>query len=285
MNWKQTKTLLLILLVAVNIMLGVYVYGHFKDNYFVGDDVAAEASAILSSSGINVDASLLGGANEYGDILICNYDREEYICLVASILFGKEADGMYLLPDSVRAETLEGEVALIGYDMSLYYSSSEIVGKEAELLTSANAISAADSKKERKMLEQILALPSGSLEGAECKKSGEYVFITVVQTENDIPLFDMDCVFGIKGDNIVYASGKHFFSVPDEKQDTPILDRINIMFSEKSRGTVGTVESITFCYTLYENNLTKTMMLIPSYAVRYADGSVNAVNAISKELY
>lgn len=283
-NWSSTKTLLLVLLVAVNLLLGVYVYNHFKDNYFIGEDVAAEASEILKKSNIKVDASLLDGFNEDGDVLICSYEREDYVMLVASLLLGKEADGMYVLPHGVRAETFESETAVIGYDMSISFVSKELSDIDG-LLGGASPQSDSECKNERKTLERVLALPSGSLDGAECKKNGEYVFITVCQEENDIPLYGMDCVFGMHGEKIIYAKGKHLFCVPEEKQDTPILDRINIMFSEKSRGAEGEVVSITFCYTLYESSASKTMMLIPSYAVRYADGTVHAVNAVSKDLY
>lgn len=285
MNWKHTKTFLIILLAAVNILLCVYVLGHFNDNYFVGEEEAQEACNALKNSGIYVDASLLGGQNDNAGILICTYDREEYISLVASVLFGKEADGIYMLPTSVRAETKEGDVAVLGYDMSIDYVMPEITEDIDGILESAVVLSDADSKKDRKKLEQILALPSGSLDGAECKKSGDYVFISAYQTENNIPIYDMSCVFGVLGDRIVYAKGKHFFSIPVDKQDTPILNRINIMFSEKKRGAKGKVNAITFCYTLYENALSKSMMLVPSYAVEYDDGTVNAVNAVSKELY
>ena len=284
MNWNSTKTLLLVLLVAVNLLLGVYVFNHFKDNYFVGEDVAAEASEILGKSNISVDASLLSGFNEDGDILLCSYERESYVSLVAALLLGKEADGMYMLPSGVRAETFEGEAATVGYDMSVSFVSSGIPNPE-ETIEKAVATGISDCKTEQKALERILALPSGSLDGAECKKSDEYVFITVNQAENGIPLYGMTCIFGMQGEKIVYAEGKHLFCIPNEKLDTPILDRINIMFSEKSRGVEGKVESITFCYTLYESSAEKTVMLIPSYAVKYADGTMHAVNAVSKELY
>ena len=95
----------------------------------------------------------------------------------------------------------------------------------------------------------------------------------------------MTCVFGIKNGKIVYAGGKHFFGVPEGKEAAQLLDRVNIMFSEKQRGEVGTVSDISLCYTLYEDSQTDRMLFIPSYKITYEDGKTNTVNALSKEKY
>ena len=285
MNWKHTKSFLIILLAAVNVFLFFLASEYYAENNYTSEQTAIGAVRLLSDSDINVSESLLSVKNDNADILICKYDREEYLCSVAALFFGKEADGIYLLPGGIRAETYEGGTALLNYDMSLSFTAPELIGKGQTLSESAYIPEKKDSKAEREALEKLIALPGGSLDNAHCIKSGEYMFITVNQTENGLPLYDMNCIFGIKGEKIVYASGKHLFSVPEEKQDTQILNRVNILFSEKERGVSGTVTDMTLCYTLYEATATGSMLLIPSYAVTYSDGRVSAINAVSKDLY
>ncbi|MBQ4556092.1 MAG: hypothetical protein IJA60_00410 [Clostridia bacterium] len=285
MNWKHTKTLLLILLAAVNIFLAFLATNFYSENNFTNDNTAASAAKILEKNGIVVDKAMLSARNDSADVLLCNYDREQYLCAVAALLFGKEADGIYRLPNGIRAETYEGASATIGYDLSLDYTSTELAGKGEVLRGITHSPEAGEVKAEKRMLETLLALPSGSLENAECIKAGVYTFITVDQVENGLPLFGMHCVFGIKEEKIVYANGKHLFCVPEEKYSAPILNRINILFSEKERGVTGTVKDITFCYTLYEDAKTDKMMLVPSYTVTYSNKNVTAINALNKELY
>ena len=38
---------------------------------------------------------------------------------------GEEAEGIYLLPNGIRAETADGKVATLGYDFSLQYVSPD----------------------------------------------------------------------------------------------------------------------------------------------------------------
>lgn len=285
MNWKHTKSFLIILLAAVNVFLFFLASDYYKENNYTSEETASGAAKLLKESGINVSEALLSVKNDTADILTCGYDREEYLCSVAALLFGKEADGIYLLPGGIRAETYEGSSALLNYDMSLSFTSSELIGKEQLLSESAYTPEKKESSADREALERLIALPSGSLDDARCIKAGEYMFIAVEQTENGLPLFDMNCIFGIRDGKIVYASGKHLFSVPEGRQNTQILNRVNILFSEKERGVSGTVKDMALCYTLYEDTATDTMLLVPSYTVTYSDGRTAAINAVSKDLY
>ncbi len=285
MSWKNVKNFLIILLVAVNILLLVFVYNYFMASRYTTSETAEVASDVLKQSGIYVDEELLAVENDSADTLLCTYDREHYLALVASLLFGKEADGIYMLPSGIRAETLDGESVSLGYDMSIDYTRASHTNEINQALANSKKAASEDTKAARELLEELIALPFGALDSAECTSYGEYTFITAVQTENGLPIYDMTCRFGIHGGKIVYAHGKHFFGVPEQKESTQLLNRVNIMFSEKERGEVGRVTDISLCYTLYEDSQNHSMMYIPSYRIVYEDGKINAVNAISKEKY
>ena len=285
MSWKNVKNFLIALLVAVNIVLSVFAYKYYFASSFTDLETASVASAVLKNSGINISAEALAVKKDSTEVLLCKYNREHYLALVCSILLGKEADGIYLLPSGIKAETLEGDTVLLGYDMSIDYTNSALQSEITFALTSAKPLDADAAKSSRASLEKLIALPENSLSNASCTAFGDYVFIAAEQFENSLSLYGMNCVFGIKNGKIVYANGKHFFSVPEEKENAQLLDKVNIMFSEKLREETGTVTDISLCYTLYEDSQNGRMMFIPSYKVTYEDGRQSAVNALTKEKY
>lgn len=285
MSWKTVKNFLLILLVAVNVLLAVFAYNYYTNSRFTDASTAEGAAKILEKSELYVSSELLSVKNDTAATLYTSYDRESYVCLVASVLFGREADGVYMLPNGVRAQTVNGDSAFIGYDMSIDFAAAgEKDALEAALASSAPA-TADRSKAAREFLESTLALASGSIKEGDCRASGDCVFITVKNSARGLAVYDMEAVFGVRGEKIVYASGKYFFCAPSGEENAQLLNRVNIMFSEKERGVCGTVTDITLCYTLYEDAESGLMLFIPAYALTYSDGVSHAVNAISKKLY
>ena len=282
MSWKSVKNILMILLLAVNVLLAYFVYDYYAPLNVTDQNTAISAAKALKNSGISVDSELLSVRNDRADILYTDFDREEYVCLAAAMLFGKEADGFYMLDGGVMAETLEGESAYIGYDMTIEFTAS---GKQGPTLLTKVSASSDEADSACKFIENKFALVSGSLDRTACQKSGDTVFVKVSESESGIKLYSMDSVFGVEDEKIVYASGKHFFGVPKEKESAQLLDRINILFSEKERGMQGTVKSIRLCYALYEDSESNRMIYIPSYTVTYEGGKTSIINAISKKLY
>ena len=285
MSWKSVKNILILLLVTVNILLAVFAYNYYMGSRFTDGDTAEKAVTVLQKSGINVSSELLSVKNDTAPALYTSYDRESYVCLAANVLFGKEADGIYMLPSGVRAETLEGETAYIGYDMSLEFYAAGEKDEITAALGNSKSVGGDSSKSARTFLENTLALESGSIKESDCKTSGDFVFITIDQAERGLSLYGMKSVFGVRGEKIVYAAGKYFFGTPAGEENAQLLNRVNILFSEKERGMTGALCDIELCYTLYEDEESELMLFIPSYALTYADGTIRAVNAISKKLY
>ena len=208
MSWKNVKNFLIILLVIVNIILSAFAYNYYRASRFVDSDTAAMASDVLKQSGIEVAAAQLAVKKDTADILFCAYDREHYLALVSSLFFGKEADGIYMLPNGIRAETLEGDTLLLGYDMSIDYTNAALENEIKAALDGAAKVSAEDSKHVRAALEELIALPENSLKDAPCSAYGDYTFITAAQFENSLSLYDMTAVFGIKNGEIVYPTAR-----------------------------------------------------------------------------
>ena len=287
MNWKQVKSLLLLLLSAVNILLFAFVYNYYRTGNYTDEDTARRTVDILRKGDIAVSEELLTARNDSVDILHADYDREDYLCYAAALLLGKEAEGIYLLPDGIRAETAEGKVLSLGYDFSLRYVAPDADAGRLEAARQSAKAPAQDEicKAERSALEVLLSLPEGALQNAPCTHADGYTFITVEQTEGGIPLYGMQCCFGFSDGTLLYAEGKYCFGVPSKKTSEPLLNRINILFSEKERGKTGHITDIALCYTLYEDAQNGSLLYVPAYALTYADGETVAVSAISGKAY
>ena len=126
MNWKHVKHFLLLLLLGVNILLGYFVYTTFNDAFFTDTQPAARAASILEKDGIRVSEELLAARNDTADTLSTPYVRETYLLSVATLLLGKEADGIYLLPSGIRAETSEGDSVFLGNDLSIAFTANGV---------------------------------------------------------------------------------------------------------------------------------------------------------------
>ncbi len=286
MSWKSIKNLLLLLLTAVNLLLFFFAYTYYQKREFTDTDTAKQAAEILEKGGISVPYTLLAVQNDTADMLRCSYDREEYLCYAAALLFGEEAEGIYLLPEGIRAETRSGKVADLGNDFYLRYVDPSMGDGELQAtLARAKVLAEQDCSVHKEALEALLALPAGALADTPCLHAGNYSFLTVTQTENSIPLYGMRCSFGFAGDKLIYAEGKYCFSIPEEKSSEPLLNRTNILYSEKERGKTGRITEINLCYTLYEDAQNGALLFVPAYALTYADGGSTAVSAISGEAY
>lgn len=281
MNWKNVKLLLLILLVAVNLLLGYLIYESFSETSFTDTVTAKAAANVLEKSGILVDAEFLAVKNDHAKSFSAEYDREGYLLSVASFLLG-EAPNVYLLPNGIRAENSSGDIALLSSDLSINFSAAGV--DKTALLTNVPA-SEEEEVLARRTLEALLGYPEEAFNRMPVQKSGDIFLISLVQTEDNLPLFGFECTFGISNGKIVFAEGKHAFSVFSEESEAPLLNKINILLSEKSRGKVGKVEQITLCYTLFEDSKLGKLYLLPAYAVEYSDKTTSIISAINAELF
>ena len=285
MNWKNIKTFLIILLLAVDLLLVYFCADYYFSRDYTRRETAEDAAAILAAQGVEVSPDLLAARVDRVPVRTCAYVREDYLRLVVSLLFGKNADGFYLLPGGLRAETAAGDVAVVGKDLSLHFVGA---GRDVSAMEAAYAKGSAvtvDISASRTALENLLALPDGGAKNFAATSADGYVFFTLSPTASGIPLCGGDCVFGFVGDRLVYADGSYLFLATGESELEPLLTRANILLSEQRRGAHGKVVSLTLCYAPYEDEAEGTLLLLPAYRVEYADGSASVVNALTGEKY
>lgn len=282
MNWKYVKLLLIVLLIGVNILLGNLIYDSYSDSAFTDDETAEKVSEIIKKSGIIADPSLLAVKNDSAKDYTAEFNREDYLLSVASFFLGENPVGVFLTPSGIRAENSKGETAYIYSDMTVHYVANGIDEDSLRGRPIANE-EAAESVRERFAL--ILGYTAEDLDGITMLEQDGMYIMTLSQSEDKIPLHGFECTFAIKDEKVVYASGKHFFGAFDESEEAPLLNRANILLSEKTRGKSGTVADISLCYILYEDTKQEKIHLAPAYAVTYGEGDTSIIDAKSAEVF
>lgn len=285
MSWRNVKTLLLVLLVAANLFLFSVVRTYYKDRAYTDTQTAEEAVSLLAKSDLLVRGDLLAVRSDTAAQYACAYDRENYLCLTAMLFFGREADGIYLLPDGIRAECRDGSVAVLGNDLSLFYlhgGTDESTVREA-LAAAHPAMPEADGVRER--LQSLLLLTDAQLSALDYTVYRDFLFVTVTETLDGLPLYGMTCTFGFSGETLVFAEGKYFFDRPAKEEDAPLLSRIHILFSEKERGRTGEVTDFSLCLVPYEDTESGRLLFLPAYTVSFSDGTNCTVNALDGTPY
>lgn len=277
MNWKHVKNIFLLLLLFVNLLLGSFVYGDYRETAFTDSETAARAAALLRADGLRVSEALLAVQNDEAASYHAPYDREEYLMAAATFLLGEAPDSVYLLPHGIRAETEGGAFALLKNDLSVAFGTPfaaertlSYTEEEGEAATVAFA--------------SLLRLTENELSDAGLQKTEDGWLLTLTQTIGGIPLADATCTFGMTDGKLVYAVGRHFFGAPDAREEAPLLNRVNILLKERERGARGSVVKISLCYALYENTERGLLSFIPAYRLQFANGEAHVVNAISGDI-
>lgn len=281
MNWKYVKTLLIVLLLAVNCMLGYLAYNAYSETAFTDLSTAESTVRVLAEGGIKVSADMLAVKNDSAKTFVGEYSREDYLLSVAAFLLGEEPNGIFLLPSGIIAEGSSGKTVLLHNDLSVHYAAAD----EEEQTDILPLTDEEELKNARELFASLLGYNKEAFGGMPVEKRGEMLLLSVSQSEGGIPLFGYDCTFGVKDGKIVFADGKHFFGEFAEDGEAPLLNRTNILLSEKARGSVGTVEKIELCYVLYEDTKQDLLRLIPAYSVSYADGNTSIINALDASLF
>ncbi|MBR5539562.1 MAG: hypothetical protein IKU61_06650 [Clostridia bacterium] len=282
MNWKYVKLLLILLLIAVNILLASLIFDYYSESAFTDGETAEKVSAILKENGIFADASDIAVKNDSAKDYTSPFSREDYLLSVAAFLLGENPSGVFLTPDGIRAENSVGETAYVYNDMQISYAASGIdadavLGKPITDEEEANAV--------REEFALILGYPTEDLDGITMLRHDDVYVMTLMQKEDGIPLFGYECTFAIRDKKIVFASGKHFFGAFEESEEAPLLNRANILLSEKNREIRGTVTDVSLCYVLYEDTKQGEIRLAPAYKVTYGEGHTSIIDAKSADLF
>ena len=282
MNWKNIKTFLIILLVAVNIFLAAMLIGRTSLKVY-DKEAVGNISALLSEGGISAGDKFLNLKDNESKVYVCNIEND-YSENVAIKLMG-EYDEVFATPDGAEFFGKDSSLKL-GDDFTLTYSKSDF-----NIPDSCNQMN--DDEIET-LKEKISLVLGNDFEIISAESSDSVQCATIMQTfdKKNIQNHTLKCYFD--GDSLSYLDGTWCFLSIDDSFSAHTLDSVNILFIEKSALELArekdenipdslTVENMSICYCSHISLDASKLYLMPSWRIQWKENGIedsyyNAVN-------
>lgn len=282
MNWKNIKTFLIILLVAVNIFLAAMLIGRTSLKVY-DKEAVGNISALLSEGGISAGDKFLNLKDNESKVYVCNIEND-YSENVAIKLMG-EYDEVFATPDGAEFFGKDSGLKL-GDDFTLTYSKSDF-----NIPDSCNQMN--DDEIET-LKEKISLVLGNDFEIISAESSDSVQCATIMQTfdKKNIQNHTLKCYFD--GDSLSYLDGTWCFLSIDDSFSAHTLDSVNILFIEKSALELArekdenipdslTVENMSICYCSHISLDASKLYLMPSWRIQWKENGIedsyyNAVN-------
>ncbi len=282
MNWKNIKTFLIILLLAVNIFLSAMLLGRTRLKVY-DKEATGNISVLLLDGGISADEKFLNLKDNDSRVYVCNIESN-YSAKVANKLMG-EYEEVFATPGG--AEFFGKDSSLkIGEDFSLSYSKNGFDVSEPK-----DDMNKDEIKEFSEKLSMFLDTDFKIL-SAKKQDSTEYALIMQTFDEKNIQNHTLKCYF--EGDLPVYLDGTWCFLSIDESFSAHTLDSVNILFIEKSALELArekdenipeklTVDNMSICYCSHISLDGSKLYLMPSWRIEWKENGIedtyyNAVN-------
>ena len=282
MNWKNIKTFLIILLVAVNIFLAAMLIGRTSLKVY-DKEAVGNISALLSEGGISAGDKFLNLKDNESKVYVCNIEND-YSENVAIKLMG-EYDEVFATPDGAEFFGKDSSLKL-GDDFALTYSKSDF-----NIPDSCNQMN--DDEIET-LKEKISLVLGNDFEIISAESSDSVQCATIMQTfdKKNIQNHTLKCYFD--RDSLSYLDGTWCFLSIDDSFSAHTLDSVNILFIEKSALELArekdenipdslTVENMSICYCSHISLDASKLYLMPSWRIQWKENGIedsyyNAVN-------
>ena len=282
MNWKNIKTFLIILLVAVNIFLAAMLIGRTMLKVY-DKEAVGNISSLLEASGITVNEKFLNLKDNDSKVYVCNIEKN-YSENVAKRLMG-EYDEVFATPDGTEFFGKDS-MMMMGDDFSLTYSKIDFNIPDPQNEMSNNEIKA--------FKEKISSVLGSDFRILSAKKQDSVQYALIMQTfdEKNIQNHTLKCYFD--GDTPLYIDGTWCFLSINDSFSAHTLDSVNILFIEKSALELAreknesipeniTVQNMSICYSSHISLDASKLYLMPSWRIEWKENGVddsyyNAVN-------
>lgn len=282
MNWKNIKTFLIILLVAVNIFLAAMLIGRTRLKVY-DKEAVGNISALLEDGGITANEKFLNLKDNDSKVYVCNIENN-YSENVAKKLMG-EYDEVFATPDGTEFFGKDSRMKL-GDDFSLTYSKIDFDIPDPKNEMSKDEIKA--------FKEKIASILGSDFRIISAKKQDSVQYALIVQTfgEKNIQNHTLKCYFN--GDSPLYLDGTWCFLSVNDSFSAHTLDSVNILFIEKSALELAraknesipeniTVENMSICYCSHISLDASKLYLMPSWRIEWKENGIddsyyNAVN-------
>ena len=301
MNWGKTKTLLIVLLIAANLLAFSMYVGLKYDRTMLPEEMIENAIENLSARGVTVQNGAIMREKQSIPIYTAVKEKPEN-CMkrierVLDVLINNE--GEYYekkVPDGIAAvkKAADGEAsAFLTSNSRLTAISSEISDSEREgvlgvdfsAVNSENQTADKSCMKPVKRFYQAVAkstkrgMASFGFRTLEVREHGDGTIVFCVQTADDIDLPAYTARFYFSSDDeLLLADGEFFIGEAEKAYSAALLDGINLIYRmELSEVSEIISESNAFSVIAIEGD---SNYFVPSYSVIYKDKNGNIVNHI-----
>lgn len=312
MRWQHIKTVMIVILLAVNLWLGGLLINRNLMQNYLDKDVLQNTVEILGRDGILLSVDQLDPGRRDADLFSAPI-LDDYNMAVAEMLADSPAADVFPTPSGgIRVLTETGETLVLDEGFGLFYLPSgqerDVVAQlRGRLLTEGNAVSPG-SFGLRELRRAVESLLSESVSGETASPAraqteivlahrlGEYTLIRCRQTVDGREILGhvLDCLFAGDG-TLLCLDGNWSFLPLSGNYSAPLYDQINILFMEKAavdvlreRGDVQgalTLASLDLCYVLCHAEEADSrgdgVYYSPAWRICYTDGTERIYNAIT----
>ena len=295
MSWKHLSSFAIAVLIVANIVFTVLVVSEYGKNHYYDQGSLEELEELLAESNISISDGVLPKKRTDMRVYKSNVKSDGFYSAVSAFVGGKleKIDGGYYYIDDGRYD--------VGEDFSFTYTREGYEGEAGRSIAVGDKNAA---ERARKAVVDFMDIQKirNTQENKQAIKQTEYKVEKLVVYSGTGALgahiaeyFDgyktgnyIDAT--VQGTEVMEASGKMMFILPEVSYKAKNTDVFGVMISEKRRvDALGTGEQYTIVSVEYSLELCfdvfGTAYLMPVIIVGYSDGTSFTYDVISGERF
>lgn len=312
MDLKRIKTVMIVLLIAVNAFFLYNIISNYRENNYIDDATISNACEILEKSEIYVERAAV--PKKKIDLSVYeSFFYDSHNESIVEAVSGSGVERTFSLPDGMRFVSENGDTVEFTGQFGISYLSHaakreddfEKIIEDAVFRGEAFIVESVYKKTKNMLSDDVSPTVGPAKLGVVCAathfddKSG-YSVIKFTQTMDGTPIYSHDvfCVFD--GEELLYMSGLWCFLPTDAKYSSQHYDQINILFMEKKNiekereenkdaeenaEPEYRIEKVDAVYCTYFNNDKSGVYFIPAWRITYGDGRESVYDAGSGTRY
>jgi|GEM_PF-7103601 Uncharacterized protein conserved in bacteria len=309
MNWGKIKTVIIILMLAVNLFFVYNIYIQHRNIYYINEKTIQAACDLLKADNIMVSADIIPDKKLSLSILESVFERDYYDTVVSKIS-GTENHTKRIINNGVEFNIARNNDIYIFSDTDVLYMkyiSNDFGGKN---LNNVNVEDYTEMNSGRlqshvKTIKDYLMWQKDGQSGVNVyditavkgyyDEAGDRYFIYCVQTIDSQLVNECEFVAVIHNGIVQYLEGKLINNEIFRSHHTALIDQVNILFMEKSdilsnhqtEETAGifNITALSSQYYINWNQERDIMFLIPAWMIMYENGDTVIRDAVNGSVY
>lgn len=313
MRWKNIKTVMIVILLAVNVWLIYLLAGRYRAQTYLDSDLLRNTVEILARDEIYLTVDQLDARRRGADVYAAEL-CDDYFEQVAAIFTSSPVTEVFPTPTGMRFITEREETVSVsvGFDLTYVCAGASREAFSGLCTTIAGegepvAVGGFSLRSLRDTLDTLLSSTvsgGGSVAPAHAKlcfdaawQQDGYTLMQCSQEmdEKKINGHTVVCLFDEEG-KLLYLNGTWSFLSLAHNYSAQLYDQINILFMEKAAladlrasGEVEgamTLESLSLCYilnTASDDDGRSMVYYSPAWRIRYVDGTEHLYSAVTGE--